>query len=123
MAIEKSSSAVTIKASTSCAVGVPEVSSSFEIKYGYSVAAKITNGASPPVQPCGVYLECSADGSAWYGSYLIGLGDSVANSVTEIPVNPALVGMENWKYFRLRFAGNTSQPVDVQAYGSSTTGL
>jgi hypothetical protein len=121
MALAKSSQ--TTVSAQPAAAGTPVLGNALALNYGVSGIAKITNGATPPTIACGFYLDFSVDGTNWVTGPLIGLADTVANSVTYIPFALGIGGGADWAYYRGRFAGNTVQAVTVQADASTTTGL
>lgn len=108
---------------TPCAAGATAYGATFPTNYGVSGVARITNGGTPPTTPCGVYLDFSADGSAWVNGPMIGVADLVANSVTAVPFAIGVGSGADWAYYRVRFTGNTGQSVTVQADASTTTGV
>lgn len=125
MALTKSSSARSIVSSQSCSAGGTVASASgFEIGYGVSILATITNGATGPTVECQVRVDFSADGTTWNTGYVIGGGGTTANAVTRIGWSLAPAGGGgDWAYYRLVFTGNTGQAVTVAAVDSTTTAI
>ena len=110
MALTKSPTPLVSKASGANASGNTATGSGVEIKNGVAGIATITNGASGPTTPCGLYLDYSADNTNWVNRPLIGLGDTANNAITPIPFRPD----PEWNYYRTRFTGNTGQSVTVE---------
>jgi len=122
MALTKS--AQTPQASTSCAAGGTVNGSGLPINYGVSGVAVVTNGPSGPTTGCALYLQFSADNSAWTQPVLVGIADTAANAVAAIPFAVAAPGAGgDWAYYRTTFSGNSGQAVTVQAVASTTTSL
>ncbi|MFO0957758.1 MAG: hypothetical protein U0800_09915 [Isosphaeraceae bacterium] len=108
---------------TPCAAGATVLGTAYPVNYGVSGVARILNGANPPATACGLYLDFSADGSTWVNGPLVGLADTVASSISLIPFAIGIGAGADWAFYRVRFSGNTTQPVTVQADASTTTAV
>lgn len=79
---------------------------------GGVVVWKVTNGATGPAVGCTVTLQYSGDNSTWYDVFTAVAG--IANN--GIYSNPAWTIPIGVMYCRVKFSGNTSQSVTVEAY-------
>jgi len=110
----------TILASQSLADAATVTSSSFVFNGGNRLVVQCTNSTtSPPTTPCQATLQLSTDNVNWTSIETLTFG--IAPSPAYIQAFNFfkyldLSNSQNWKYFRVKFAGNTGAAVTVYAF-------
>lgn len=120
---------VVLQASTSVAAGSPlRVARDIRTAHGGVLTARVTNGGTGPGAQCvvtvhvahdsGVLPATGAEGAVWKTYQVLGGGGTAANAST-----PFTLVLPPMCHFQVEFAGNTVQPVTVEAQFTEYTKL
>jgi hypothetical protein len=114
----------TPQASASNTAGSTANSSAFDIGYGVSGLAQITNGGTGPTVACSFNLQVSNDGGTTWLTISSQTAGTANSATYTFPFSLGVGGAGgDWGKYRTQFTGNTGQTVTVQADAESTTAL
>jgi hypothetical protein len=130
----------TVVSSQSLAAAATLTSSAFSAGVGDTLSVTITNGGTPPTNPCFVSLQMSPDNVNWTEVDRRSAGFGASKVYTQVFIlanyfgnannmtaggfaNANIVGWVPWAYYRLVFTGNTDQAVTIAASSNASRGV
>jgi hypothetical protein len=120
MAATHASGSLVTSALGNCAVGSPVTSTTLDnaTAYGAVITAKVTNPGTAPTLPCVATVNISPDGTTWYFYSSQSAGTSLGGTFPMAFLLPP-----EFIKAQIVFAGNTGQPVTVEAQYQQLTGI
>lgn len=121
MALTKT--AQSVQASASNGAGSTTNSNAFDVNYGVSGVAVVTNGGTGPTVGCDVVVQVSNDGGTTWIEWSRQTAGTTSSATYRFPFALGIGAGGDWGKYRVQFTGNTGQAVTVQADAQTTANL